>query len=65
MENDSQLRFKKKDWASLDLGYSVMWGTETMDEIFGGRPIDKMHYFYQVLSVQPRLFIFEHDDKTK
>ena len=63
VENDFQLRYRKKDWASLDLGYSVMFGTETMDELFGGRPIDKMHYFYLVLTVKPRLFVFDQNKK--
>ncbi|MEL7148201.1 MAG: hypothetical protein AAFO69_17640, partial [Bacteroidota bacterium] len=63
VENDIQLKYKKKDWASLDLGYSVMFGTETLDEIFGGRQIDRMHYFYLVLTVKPRLFSFDHDKK--
>lgn len=59
IENDFQLQYKKNDWASLTLGYSRMWGTETMDEIFGGRPIDKMYMVYAVLTVKPRLFRFD------
>lgn len=64
IENDFQLRFKEKDWASLDLGYSVMFGTETLDEIFGGQPIDKMHFFYLVLTVKPRLLVFDWNKKN-
>lgn len=63
IENDFQLRFKEKDWASLDLGYSIMFGTETMDEIFGGRPIDKMHFFYAVLTIKPQLMFFDWNKK--
>ncbi|MGB3467055.1 MAG: hypothetical protein WBA74_17370 [Cyclobacteriaceae bacterium] len=64
VENDFQLRFNRNDWASVVLGHSVMFGTETMDEIFGGRPIDKMHYYYIVLSVRPRLFQFDWSKKN-
>lgn len=65
IENDFQLRFREKDWASLDLGYSVMFGTETMDEIFGGQPIDRMHFFYLVLTVKPKLMVFDWSKKNE
>ncbi len=55
-ENDFMVRYRPFENVDLSTGYSVMWGTRTLDVMFGGDDIKRTQFIYAVLTVKPRIF---------
>lgn len=56
VESDLKLNYKFSSTFKATLGHSIMFGSSTLDEFFGGEPIKDSQYFYAVITAKPRLF---------
>lgn len=56
IENDLKINYKFTSTFKATLGHSIMFGTSSLDQFFGGTPIKDCQYFYAVITAKPRLF---------
>ncbi|MEP1094861.1 MAG: alginate export family protein [Cyclobacteriaceae bacterium] len=56
VENDLTLRYSVAKDFNVTLGHSIMFGSNTLDEMFGGAPSRDNQFFYAVIVATPRIF---------
>ena len=56
VENDLKISYKFTSTFKATLGHSIMFGTNSLDQLFGGTPIKDCQYIYAVITAKPRLF---------
>ncbi len=56
IENDLKINYKFTSTFKATLGHSIMFGTNSLDQLFGGTPIKDCQYIYAVITAKPRLF---------
>ncbi|MEP5611963.1 MAG: alginate export family protein [Cyclobacteriaceae bacterium] len=56
VENDLTLRYSVAKDFNVTLGHSIMFGSNTLDEMFGGVPSRENQFFYAVIVATPRIF---------
>lgn len=56
IENDLRINYKLTSTFKATLGHSIMFGTSSFDQFFGGTPIKDCQYVYAVITAKPRLF---------
>ncbi len=56
VENDLILTYKFSNDYNASFGHSIMFGSNTLDQMFGGRKSRDNQVFYMVISATPRIF---------
>lgn len=55
LENDLLLTYSWSKTFKASVGHSIMFGTSSLDAMFGGTPSRENQYFYMVITAAPRL----------
>lgn len=61
VENDLLITYKFTEDFKASFGHSIMFGTNTLDEMFGGQKSRDNQFFYAVIIASPRLFESKSD----
>ncbi len=56
VENDLVVTYKFSNDFNASFGHSIMFGSNTLDQMFGGRESQENQVFYMVIEASPRLF---------
>ena len=56
IENDILLNYKFSSTFKASLGHSIMFGTDTLDQFFGGRKSQENQVLYAVITATPNFF---------
>jgi hypothetical protein len=56
IENDILLNYKFSSNFKASFGHSIMFGTETLDQVFGGKAGQENQVFYAVITATPNFF---------
>lgn len=61
VENDLVLSYQFSKDFKASFGHSIMFGSNTLDEMFGGTPSEENQFFYAVITASPRIFEKKRD----
>jgi hypothetical protein len=61
LENDFLVNYKISSIFKATLGYSIMFGTDTLDQFFGGRKSQENQVVYAVITASPNFFKTKSD----
>ena len=63
LENDFLINYKFSSLFKATMGYSIMFGTATLDQFFGGQKSQENQVLYVVITATPNFFKTKIDEQ--